>query len=57
MVNYLLRMMTSWALVCNVWYLPAMHQKVCLDRARDVRARVYPERRLILSDVLVKMAG
>lgn len=30
MVNYLLRMMTSWALVCNVWYLPAMHQKVCV---------------------------
>ncbi|KAG7221396.1 hypothetical protein INR49_017272 [Caranx melampygus] len=27
MVNYLLRMMTSWALVCNVWYLPAMHQQ------------------------------
>ncbi|TKS78359.1 Glycerol-3-phosphate acyltransferase 3-like [Collichthys lucidus] len=27
MINYLLRMMTSWALVCNVWYLPAMHQK------------------------------
>ena len=20
-------MMTSWALVCNVWYLPAMHQQ------------------------------
>lgn len=28
MVSYLLRMMTSWALVCNVWYLPPMHQKV-----------------------------
>lgn len=27
MVNYLLMMMTSWALVCNVWYLPAMHQQ------------------------------
>jgi len=27
MVQYLLRMMTSWALVCNVWYLPAMHQQ------------------------------
>ena len=33
MVSYLLRMMTSWALVCNVWYLPAMHQKVRLLRA------------------------
>ncbi|XP_034026638.1 glycerol-3-phosphate acyltransferase 3-like [Thalassophryne amazonica] len=31
MVSYLLRMMTSWALVCNVWYLPAMHQKVRED--------------------------
>lgn len=57
MVNYLLRMMTSWALVCNVWYLPAMHQKVCLDCAHDMWARVYPERRLILSDFLIKMAG
>lgn len=27
MISYLLRMMTSWALVCNVWYLPAMHQQ------------------------------
>ncbi|KAM6965023.1 glycerol-3-phosphate acyltransferase 3-like [Aplochiton taeniatus] len=27
MVSYLLRMMTSWAIVCNVWYLPAMHQQ------------------------------
>ncbi|XP_034261422.1 glycerol-3-phosphate acyltransferase 4 isoform X1 [Pantherophis guttatus] len=24
MVNYLLRMMTSWAIVCSVWYLPPM---------------------------------
>ncbi|XP_053559225.1 glycerol-3-phosphate acyltransferase 3 [Bombina bombina] len=24
MVSYLLRMMTSWALKCNVWYLPPM---------------------------------
>uniref|UniRef100_A0A672RKB3 Phospholipid/glycerol acyltransferase domain-containing protein n=1 Tax=Sinocyclocheilus grahami TaxID=75366 RepID=A0A672RKB3_SINGR len=23
-VSYLLRMMTSWAIVCNVWYLPPM---------------------------------
>uniref|UniRef100_A0A4W5RR84 Phospholipid/glycerol acyltransferase domain-containing protein n=1 Tax=Hucho hucho TaxID=62062 RepID=A0A4W5RR84_9TELE len=27
MVSYLLRMMTSWAIVCNVWYLPAMTQQ------------------------------
>ncbi|XP_062237695.1 glycerol-3-phosphate acyltransferase 3-like [Platichthys flesus] len=27
MVSYLLRMMTSWALDCNVWYMPAMHQQ------------------------------
>ncbi|XP_052412553.1 glycerol-3-phosphate acyltransferase 3-like [Carassius gibelio] len=27
MVGYLLRMMTSWAIVCNVWYLPPMAQK------------------------------
>lgn len=24
MVTYLLRMMTSWAIVCSVWYLPPM---------------------------------
>ncbi|XP_041055718.1 glycerol-3-phosphate acyltransferase 3 isoform X2 [Carcharodon carcharias] len=24
MVSYLLQMMTSWAIVCNVWYLPPM---------------------------------
>lgn len=27
MVSYLLRMMTSWAIVCNVWYLPPMSQQ------------------------------
>ncbi|XP_021477711.2 glycerol-3-phosphate acyltransferase 3-like isoform X1 [Oncorhynchus mykiss] len=31
MVSYLLRMMTSWAIVCNVWYLPAMTQQVCIQ--------------------------
>uniref|UniRef100_A0A8D0A9W1 1-acylglycerol-3-phosphate O-acyltransferase 9, like n=1 Tax=Sander lucioperca TaxID=283035 RepID=A0A8D0A9W1_SANLU len=34
MVSYLLRMMTSWALVCNVWYLPAMHQQEGEDAVR-----------------------
>ncbi|KAF4074762.1 hypothetical protein AMELA_G00243080 [Ameiurus melas] len=27
MVSYLLRMMTSWAIVCNVWYLPPVTQQ------------------------------
>ncbi|XP_018421491.1 PREDICTED: glycerol-3-phosphate acyltransferase 3 isoform X2 [Nanorana parkeri] len=27
MVSYLLRMMTSWAIKCNVWYLPPMTRK------------------------------
>ncbi|KAL4617266.1 glycerol-3-phosphate acyltransferase 3-like, partial [Arapaima gigas] len=27
MVSYLLRMMTSWAIVCNVWYLPPMKRQ------------------------------
>ncbi|TNN27440.1 Glycerol-3-phosphate acyltransferase 3 [Liparis tanakae] len=31
MVSYLLRMMTSWALVLNVWYLPAMNQQTGED--------------------------
>lgn len=28
MVSYLLRMMTSWAIVVNVWYLPPMTLQV-----------------------------
>jgi glycerol-3-phosphate O-acyltransferase 3/4 len=32
MLHYLLRMMTSWAIVCEVWYLPAM------TRGRDESA-------------------
>ncbi|XP_045923335.1 glycerol-3-phosphate acyltransferase 4-like isoform X2 [Micropterus dolomieu] len=28
MVNYLLRMMSSWAIVCSVWYLPPMNIEV-----------------------------
>lgn len=28
MVTYLLRMMTSWAIVCSVWYLPPMTRQV-----------------------------
>jgi len=27
-VSYLLRIMTSWAIVCNVWYMPPMVRKV-----------------------------
>ncbi|XP_041090423.1 glycerol-3-phosphate acyltransferase 3 isoform X2 [Polyodon spathula] len=27
MVSYLIRMMTSWAIVCDVWYLPAMNRQ------------------------------
>ncbi|XP_078101778.1 glycerol-3-phosphate acyltransferase 3-like [Sander vitreus] len=27
MVSYLLRMMTSWAIVVNVWYLPMTRQE------------------------------
>lgn len=28
MVNYLLHMMSSWAIVCSVWYLPPMSREV-----------------------------
>ena len=31
MVSYLLRMMTSWAIVVNVWYLPPMTRQVQRD--------------------------
>lgn len=30
MVSYLLRMMSSWAMVCSVWYLPPMGREVNL---------------------------
>lgn len=30
MVSYLLRMMSSWAIVCSVWYLPPMCREVRL---------------------------
>lgn len=30
MVYYLLRMMSSWAVVCSVWYLPPMNREVKL---------------------------
>lgn len=30
MVRYLLRMMSSWAMVCSVWYLPPMSRQVTL---------------------------
>jgi glycerol-3-phosphate O-acyltransferase 3/4 len=26
--EYLLQMMTSWALICHVWYLPKMQKEV-----------------------------
>jgi len=26
--EYLMQMMSSWALICNVWYLPAMRRNV-----------------------------
>lgn len=31
MVSYLLRMMTSWAIVCDVWYMPPMTREVFLS--------------------------
>ncbi|GCC47200.1 hypothetical protein chiPu_0031446, partial [Chiloscyllium punctatum] len=37
MVNYLLRMMTSWAVVCSVWYLPPMTRECVCVRERMAR--------------------
>lgn len=34
MVNYLLRMMSSWAIVCSVWYLPPMSREVRANHKR-----------------------
>lgn len=41
MLHYLLNMMTSWAIVCDVWYLPAMHRdpdESAVDFANRVKA-------------------
>ncbi|CAH0730663.1 unnamed protein product, partial [Brenthis ino] len=41
MLHYLLNMMTSWAIVCDVWYLPAMHREPdenAVDFANRVKA-------------------
>ncbi|XP_075989589.1 glycerol-3-phosphate acyltransferase 4 isoform X3 [Anticarsia gemmatalis] len=41
MLHYLLNMMTSWAIVCDVWYLPAMtrhHHESAPDFANRVKA-------------------
>ncbi|XP_046975334.1 glycerol-3-phosphate acyltransferase 4 isoform X2 [Vanessa cardui] len=41
MLHYLLNMMTSWAIVCDVWYLPAMHRapsEGAVDFANRVKA-------------------
>uniref|UniRef100_UPI00358DDABF glycerol-3-phosphate acyltransferase 4-like n=1 Tax=Myxine glutinosa TaxID=7769 RepID=UPI00358DDABF len=43
MVNYLLRMMSSWAIVCNVWYLPPMtcqHGENAVQFANRVKAEI-----------------
>ncbi|XP_049883580.1 glycerol-3-phosphate acyltransferase 3 [Pectinophora gossypiella] len=41
MLHYLLNMMSSWAIVCDVWYLPAMrreHGESAVDFANRVKA-------------------
>lgn len=41
MMQYLYMMMTSWAIVCDVWYLPPMHQKeneTAIDFANRVKS-------------------
>ncbi|KAB1282587.1 Glycerol-3-phosphate acyltransferase 3, partial [Camelus dromedarius] len=35
MVSYLLRMMTSWAIVCDVWYMPPMTREKGEDAVQD----------------------
>ncbi|RVE41378.1 hypothetical protein evm_013967, partial [Chilo suppressalis] len=43
MLHYLLNMMTSWAIVCDVWYLPPMHRhthETAVDFANRVKAVV-----------------
>jgi len=42
MIPYLLTIMTSWAIVCDVWYLPPMHRKEN-EEAIDFANRVKKE--------------
>ncbi|XP_018561942.1 glycerol-3-phosphate acyltransferase 4 isoform X2 [Anoplophora glabripennis] len=43
MLQYLYMMMTSWAIVCDVWYLPPMHQEegeTAIDFANRVKSSI-----------------
>ncbi|KAK1176187.1 glycerol-3-phosphate acyltransferase 3-like [Acipenser oxyrinchus oxyrinchus] len=43
MVSYLIRMMTSWAIVCDVWYLPSMirqEEESAVQFANRVKAAI-----------------
>jgi glycerol-3-phosphate O-acyltransferase 3/4 len=43
MLHYLLNMMTSWAIVCDVWYLPPMRRAAhesAVDFANRVKANI-----------------
>ncbi|XP_060809375.1 glycerol-3-phosphate acyltransferase 4 isoform X2 [Amyelois transitella] len=43
MLHYLLNMMSSWAIVCDVWYLPPMHRSAnesAVDFANRVKANI-----------------
>lgn len=43
MLQYLYMMMTSWAIVCDVWYLPPMYQEegeTAIDFANRVKSSI-----------------
>lgn len=43
MIQYLYMMMSSWALVCDVWYLPPMNRRSdesAIDFANRVKAEI-----------------
>jgi len=43
MMQYLYLMMTSWAIVCDVWYLPPMYQQegeTAIDFANRVKSAI-----------------
>ncbi len=41
MVNYLLHMMSSWAIVCSVWYLPPMSRMVSGEASKETYVLLY----------------
>lgn len=52
MVNYLLHMMSSWAIVCSVWYLPPMSRQVSNSTSTRIPNPLFASVVLVLKSFL-----